>query len=148
MTQEVVWGGRFAAPPDPMMLELTGSLAVDIRLLPHDLRTTCAHAAALVRADLLEPEDAEAIMAACDEILRAWQEGTLPTGSHEDVHSLVEHELTARLGDVGRRIHAGRSRNDLVATDLRLWCKEQGAELAKAALALVQTLTDVADEHT
>ncbi|HEX2195610.1 MAG TPA: lyase family protein, partial [Actinomycetota bacterium] len=118
---EPLWGGRFAHPPDPDMLRLTRSIDVDMRLLPHDLAATKAHARALAAAGLLEAGEVTAVDAACDAIEAAWAAGTLTPGpADEDVHSVVERALTERLGDTGARIHAGRSRNDLVAQDLRL----------------------------
>ena len=119
-----------------------------MRLLPQDLAVTKAHARVLVKAGLLEAADLEVIDAACDALLREWQEGILTVDPvDEDVHSLVERELTRRLGDVGARIHAGRSRNDLVAQDLRLWCRDAAGRLTDLCARLVRTLADRASEH-
>ncbi|HEX2296332.1 MAG TPA: argininosuccinate lyase [Actinomycetota bacterium] len=145
---EPLWGGRFSEPPDPEMLRLTRSIDVDIRLLPHDLEATKAHARVLADAGLLTAGDVDAIDRACDEIASEWSAGTLtPAALDEDVHTLVERELTDRLGDTGARVHAGRSRNDLVAQDLRLWCAEAAGELSAAVAALVEVLADRAEEH-
>ncbi|HEX2056846.1 MAG TPA: argininosuccinate lyase [Actinomycetota bacterium] len=143
-----LWGGRFAAPPHPGMLRLTRSVDVDMRLLPQDLTATKAHARALAAAGLLEADALPAIDAACDAIAAEWAEGSLPLSpADEDVHSVVERTLTERLGDTGARIHAGRSRNDLVAEDLRLWCDDAAAALARRVGTLIEALTDRAEEH-
>ena len=145
---EALWGGRFAEGPHPDMLRLTRSIEVDMRLLAQDVQSTKAHARVLVDAGLLQPADLEAIDGACAAIVAEWEnDGVEPRPFDEDVHSVVERELTARLGDIGARIHAGRSRNDLVAQDLRLWCKAAAQRLADATGALVAALADRADAH-
>ena len=143
-----LWGGRFAEPPHPEMLRLTRSIEVDMRLLPQDLAATRAHARVLVAAGLLTDEEASRVDAACEEIAAAWSAGTLATSPlDEDVHSLVERELTQRLGDTGARTHAGRSRNDLVAQDLRLWCADAAERLGGLVGELVVVLAERAEEH-
>ena len=145
---EPLWGGRFSAGPHPEMLRLTRSVEVDMRLLPYDAAATKAHARALVNAGILEHADLAPVDSACDELTAEWERGTLePDPSDEDVHSVVERELTERLGDLGARIHAGRSRNDLVAQDLRLWCRDAAGRLASAAGGLVSMLAERAGEH-
>lgn len=130
------------------MLRLTRSIDVDMRLLPQDVQSTKAHARVLLDAQLLQPGSAEAIDSACDALLAEWHRGELTPGPlDEDVHSLVERELTERLGEVGARIHAGRSRNDLVAQDLRLWCKTAAERLVVVTESLVGALADRAEEH-
>lgn len=144
----MLWGGRFSGGPHPDMLRLTTSIDVDLRLLPYDCRVTKAHARTLAAAGLLRSDDVPAIDGACDELVDEWERGVLaPDPRDEDVHSLVERELTARLGEVGRRIHAGRSRNDLVATDFRLWCRDAAMALARAASELCDVLARRAEEH-
>ncbi|HET7483691.1 MAG TPA: argininosuccinate lyase [Actinomycetota bacterium] len=142
----MLWGGRFERGPHPEMVAFTRSVDVDLRLLPYDIAATKAHARVLVAAGLLEDSDLPALDAALDDISSAWGSGTLePAPEDEDVHSLVERLLTERLGDLGRRIHAGRSRNDLVATDLRLWCRDAAAEMVDALTELVGFLCDFAE---
>ena len=142
------WGGRFFHDPHPDMLRLTRSLDVDLRLLPYDVEATRAHARALERAGLLDGRDVEAIDAALDALIKEWRAGEIgPDPGDEDVHSLIERILTERLGETGARIHAGRSRNDLVATDLRLYCKDAAGELARRAAGVVAALADLAETH-
>ncbi|MFN2390237.1 MAG: argininosuccinate lyase [Actinomycetota bacterium] len=141
---EVSWAGRFGEGPDPEMLELTRSIATDIRLLGQDGAATAAHARALGRAGLMTETDVAAVEDLCRN-LRPDELGD--AGVAEDVHSLVERFLTERLGDAGRRIHAGRSRNDLVAADLRLWCRAKAEELVHLVCDLVDTIAGIAEEH-
>ena len=144
---DMLWGGRFESGPDPEMMRLTSSLAVDIRLLEYDTAATKAHARTLVKAGLLETEHLASIDAVCDSILAEHKAGALQGATDEDVHSLVERVLTERLGEVGARIHAGRSRNDLVATDLRLYCRDHARRLGHQTTALLDVLSALAERH-
>ncbi len=145
---EAIWAGRFSEGPHPDMLRLTRSIEIDIRLLPYDLAATQAHARALVAAGLLSENEVAEIDRVADDLLAEWERGDLRIAPiDEDVHSLVERELTERLGDAGARIHAGRSRNDLVAQDLRLWCRDAAGRLAGLSRDLVELLTARAEEH-
>jgi argininosuccinate lyase len=145
---EPLWGGRFVAGPAPEMMRLSASIDVDIALLGYDLAATKAHARALEKAGLLDGDSVFAIADACDAILTAVRAGELaPNDGDEDVHSFVERSLTERLGDTGRRIHAGRSRNDLVVTGLRLWCRDAATELTAGVSALVGVIAELADNH-
>ena len=144
----MLWGGRFAAGPDPELMRMSSSMSVDIRLLEQDARVTKAHARTLVKAGLLDAEDLPSIDAVCDSLVAEWRAGKLVPGpDDEDVHSLVERALTERLGEVGARIHAGRSRNDLVATDLRLFCRDRAKELAARTAALLDAIAGQAESH-
>jgi argininosuccinate lyase len=144
----MLWGGRFASGPDDVMMRLTTSVASDIRLLEEDLAATKAHARTLVAAGLLDDAALGEVEAECDVLLAEWRGGALvAAATDEDVHSLVERELTDRLGETGARIHAGRSRNDLVATDFRLWCRARSAELVGLGAELIRVLARRALEH-
>ena len=144
---KMLWGGRFGTGPDPEMLSLTGSLAFDITLLAEDAQATAAHAHVLAAAGLLDETEATSIERACELMVEEWRSGSLKANEDEDVHSLVERELTERLGELGRRIHAGRSRNDLVVTDLRLWSRRRAHELTAKLDRLVSTIADLAEAH-
>ena len=144
----MLWSGRFASGPHPDMFRLTASIETDIRLLPFDLEATRAHARVLSDRDLLSDADVAAIDTACEEILASYEKDQLEFHPRdEDVHSLVERELTERLGDVGARIHAGRSRNDLVAADLRLWTRAQCDLVLSALAGVLDAISDRAEEH-
>jgi argininosuccinate lyase len=145
---EPLWGGRFTADPHPDMLRLTRSVDVDMRLLPEDVDATRAHVRVLAAAGLLADDEVTRIDEACADIVAGWRAGELVPGpADEDVHSVVERLLTERLGDTGARIHAGRSRNDLVAQDLRLWCVAAAERLAGRVADLVEVLATRAEEH-
>ena len=145
----MLWGGRFGSGPHPEMMRITSSMAVDIRLLEEDAAVTKAHARTLVKAGLLDVAHLSSIDAVLDSLVAEWKAGRLqPAPQDEDVHSLVERCLTERLGDVGARIHAGRSRNDLVATDVRLFCRRQAKGLALQATELLDVIAGVAAEHS
>ncbi len=144
---DVVWGGRFRAEPHPEMMRLTRSIEVDIRLLEVDARATKAHARVLAAAGLLARDDLEAIDETLNDLVARADEGRLDDAGDEDVHSLVERVLTEQLGEVGARVHAGRSRNDLVATDLRLWCKETAGRLAALVGDVLSVIAARAEEH-
>ena len=145
MNEAMLWQGRFSHPPHAEMLRLTASVGIDVRLLDADLRATRAHIRALTVAGLLDEVQAEALIETCEALAL---DGALTVSEvDEDVHSLVERALTERLGELGARIHAGRSRNDLVACDLRLWAKEAAHELAHKAAELAGALADRAEEH-
>jgi argininosuccinate lyase len=134
-TPEPLWAGRLAGGLDPAILDFTASLAVDRRLLPYDLRASAVHVRMLARQGLIEPAEAEAIVAAL---------GTVqiePDATDEDVHSAIER----LLGDLGPRVHAGRSRNDQVQTAMRLWAKEACGQLIEAVRGLATALLDRAD---
>jgi argininosuccinate lyase len=140
------WGGRFERGPHPDLMALTASIGTDMRLLPQDLASTRAHARVLAAADLLARKEVARIDQVCEELMKEWEAGTLIADpGDEDVHSLVERLLTERLGETGRRIHAGRSRNDLVANDLRLWCRDAASDTIDDLRALISLIADFGD---
>jgi argininosuccinate lyase len=144
----MMWGGRFGGGPHTEMLALSESLSFDVRLLEQDLASTKAHARVLAAAGLLDPEVLPDVDSSCDALIEEWRAGSLrPTPADEDVHTFVERELTARLPQAGSRIHAGRSRNDLVANDLRLWCRDEARSLRSSVLDLIDVLGARAEEH-
>ena len=124
MTQKA-WGGRFSAPTDKLVEAFTESISFDARLAAVDVRGSQAHARMLADVGLLTGDERDQIVAALDEILGELQGGQLPLRTElEDVHMHIESALIARLGDVGRKLHTGRSRNDQVATDLKLYIRD------------------------
>ena len=132
---EPLWSGRLAGSLDPAILDFTASLAVDRRLLPYDLRASAVHVRMLVRQGLIEPEQADAIVTALGDV------EIEPDATDEDVHSAIER----LLGDLGPRIHAGRSRNDQVQTAMRLWAKDACDNLREGVRALANVLLDRAE---
>ncbi len=131
------------------MFVLTRSTDVDIVLLGADAAATKAHARVLAKAVLLSADEVDAIDGVLDELVRRWGIGELLLAPEdEDVHSLVERTLTEALGETGRKVHAGRSRNDLVAADVRLYSKDAAIALADAVKGLITALADRAEAHT
>jgi len=130
-----LWSGRLAGGLDPAILDFTASLAVDRRLLPHDLRASAVHVRMLARQGLIEQAEADAIVAALASV------EIEPDAADEDVHSAIER----LLGDLGPRVHAGRSRNDQVQTAMRLWAKQACGEAIEAVRELASTLLDRAE---
>ena len=128
-------------------MRLSASTDIDICLLPYDVAATKAHARVLAAAGLLTQDEAGLIEGALGAIEAQWRAGALVLEGDEDVHSLVERLLTQRLGELGARIHAGRSRNDLVATDLRLWCRTEAGAVVGSIAALIEVLGRVAAPH-
>ena len=136
-----LWAGRVAGPPDAEFFAFQRSLPFDARLLAYDLRLNAAWARALERAGLLASPDRERLVAALEAIGRELAPAEAARADAEDVHTLVEAELTRRVGDLGRGIHRGKSRNDQVATDLRLWTADAAEGLAAEATSLAHALT-------
>jgi argininosuccinate lyase len=130
------------------LLRLSRSTDLDLRLLPFDCEVTRAHARTLASSGLLSEDEVHDVDLTCDDIVREWEDGNLPLADvDEDVHSVVERLLTERLGDTGRRIHAGRSRNDLVATDVRLWSRAAAHALGERLGELISVIAGVAEQH-
>src|SRR5262249_29254818 len=113
-----LWGGRFEGGPAAPLAQLSRTVPVRCRLARDDLRASRAHARMLHRAGLLASDEADAMLKALDDLDRAVEEGTFrPTVADEDVHTALERGLLERLGALGGKLRAGRSRNDQVATD-------------------------------
>jgi argininosuccinate lyase len=142
MTQKT-WGGRFSGDTDQRVEAFTESISFDRRLHEHDIRASQAHARMLAEVGLLTADEADRIAAALDAIRGEIERGEFAFSSAlEDIHTHIEQALIERLGDVGRKLHTGRSRNDQVATDLRLWVRtsldEIDGRLHDMQLALVE----------
>ena len=141
-----LWSGRFEGDPDASLIEFGASFAFDRRLFEDDVRGSLAWADALTRAGVLGREDARAIRGALEEILtRAAADPAFFTSEaardDEDVHSFVERELVARIGDAGRRLHTGRSRNEQVSLDLRLYMRRHIPQLQAQVRAVGTSAT-------
>jgi len=118
---EKLWGGRFTAGADPAAERFTGSLAFDRRLWPHDLAGSVAWARALARAGLLSAAERDAIVRGLAAIRDELAAGTFPFRPElEDIHTNIERRLQELIGEVGGKLHTGRSRNDQIAVDERL----------------------------
>ena len=143
-----LWSGRFAGDPDAELFAFGSSFRFDRRLFEDDVRGSLAWAAGLARAGVLSSDDARAIAAGLEEILeKGLNDRSFVSDTHgdEDIHAFVERELVARVGDAGRRLHTGRSRNEQVAVDLRLYLKRRAPQIQRAIALVVHSLVDLAD---
>ena len=146
MTQHL-WSGRFDAAPDPAAFDFGVSFPFDRRLFEDDVTGSLAWAEALVACGALSRDDGDSIRAGLGDILEhGRREPSWVSGDDEDVHSFVERQLVARIGDAGRRLHTGRSRNEQVSVDLRLYLKRRIPRLQGDLRALITTLADQAAE--
>ncbi len=119
------WGGRFAAGPSVVMQEINVSIGFDRRLWRQDIRGSLAHAAMLAQTGIIEAEDERAIRSGLEAIAAEIEGGRFPfVDELEDIHMNIEARLTERIGEAGKRLHTGRSRNDQVALDFRLWVRD------------------------
>ena len=141
-----LWGGRFAAGPARALDALNRSLPIDIRLWPHDIRGSQAWAGALHRAGVLDGDEAQALGDGLARVAERLQAGEGTDAPDEDVHTLVERLLYEEVGGVAGKLHTGRSRNDQVSTDLRLWTLAAIDQLQEALRDVIRALVDRAAE--
>jgi argininosuccinate lyase len=142
-----LWGGRFTSGADPSFAEFNKSFSFDRRLFAVDVRASVAHCEALVAAGVLKAEEADKIKAGLQTILERGQtdDSYFDELESEDVHSFVEARLVEMIGGAGLKLHTGRSRNDQVATDLRLWLREAIDQLLSQARSTQEALLDLAE---
>ncbi|EIW00016.1 argininosuccinate lyase [Thermoanaerobacter thermohydrosulfuricus] len=140
-----LWGGRFKSETDKLMEEFNSSISFDIRLLKHDILGSIAHAKGLYKAGVLTEDELNLIEKGLKEILDETNVGEIP--NDEDVHSYVERLLTEKIGDTGRKLHTGRSRNDQVATDERLYLREEIDKIKEDLIKLIDTLKEMAETY-
>ena len=142
-----LWHGRFEGGPSPELLAFSESLSFDRRLAADDIAGSRAHVRGLVRAGILTGEEGTVVLAALDRVAVELAEGTLEfQPSDEDVHTAIERRVTELAGSAGAKLHTGRSRNDQVATALRLFCKRELTGVAAKVVALQHVLLARADE--
>jgi argininosuccinate lyase len=142
-----LWHGRFASGPADDLLEFTVSLPFDRRLAADDIAGSRAHVRGLGRAGILAGDEVTAVLAALDAVETELSDGSFRfVESDEDIHTAVERRVTELAGSAGAKIHTGRSRNDQVATDLRLWAKRELADLAADVVALGEVILRRAEE--
>ncbi len=142
------WGGRFAAGPAAIMRDINASIGFDRALWRQDIAGSRAHAAMLARVGVLSVEDATAIARGLDDIAAEIEAGRFVfEAALEDIHTNIEARLIERIGDAGRRLHTGRSRNDQVATDVRLWVRDAIDATDAQLVDLMRALATRAAEH-
>ena len=144
-----LWGGRFTGEADAGFARFNQSFSFDRRLFAADIRGSIAHSEALVSAGVLTSEEADEIKTALEQILARGKSNPeyFDELTSEDVHSFVETRLVELVGDTGRKLHTGRSRNDQVATDLRLWLRDEIDALGGLLRNAQQALLDFADAN-
>ena len=144
-----LWGGRFTKETDELVSRFNASISFDRRFLRQDIRGSKAHVTMLARAGVLTEDERDAIIAGLDGILKDAEAGTLEiTEEYEDIHSFVEANLIARIGDAGKKLHTGRSRNDQVALDMRLYIRDEVMEVQDLLKELLTVLNRIMKENT
>ena len=143
-----LWHGRFEEGPDAQAVEFETSIYVDQRMAQDDIHGSKAHVAMLGASGIIPQEDAAQIIEALDGIAKDLECGQLQIDySAEDIHSFIEGVLTDRIGEAGKKVHTGRSRNDQIALDERLYLRHAVPTLQGKIRTLVSVLTDIADQH-
>jgi len=144
-----LWGGRFSGQTDEQADHFHSSISFDRRLYRQDINGSIAHAEMLGRQGIISKPDAEAIVKSLRDILADIESGRLEISADaEDIHSFVETELISRIGDAGRRLHTGRSRNDQVALDMRMYVKEEIDGIKALLVNLLEALLTAAEKHS
>jgi argininosuccinate lyase len=152
MAKSKLWGGRFEAGTSKLMDQFNASLPFDINLMEYDIEGSLAHVKMLGRQDILTAaevkEITEGLKAVKKDLQAELEAGDFDFKEAEDIHSLVEARLTAEIGELGGKLHTGRSRNDQVAVDLRLYLRDQTEQIREMILKFMQVLLQLAEEHT
>lgn len=142
------WGGRFSEATDAFVQRFTASVSFDQRFAKQDIQGSIAHATMLVEAGILTTEEKDAIVNALTDIEKDIAEGRFEWSiALEDVHMNIESELTKRIGITGKKLHTGRSRNDQVATDIRLYLRDEVDVIAKELTRLQQSVLSIAERE-
>lgn len=143
-----LWGGRFTKATDSFTDHFHSSISFDSRMYKEDILGSCAHAAMLGKQGIIPQADSELIIATLKDILDDIEAGTVKFDEKaEDIHMNIETILISRIGDVGKRLHTGRSRNDQVALDIRMYLKEQITDIKELVKELVIVLNNIAEKN-
>ncbi len=146
---QMMWAGRSSKEVDSKVNDFNSSISFDGRMYRHDIQGSIAHATMLGEQGIISMSDSLEIIGGLKEILADIDSGALQLDmAAEDIHMFIEAELTKRLGDVGKRLHTARSRNDQVALDIRLYLRDEIKTLADMVAELVTVLCDIAEENT
>lgn len=144
-----MWAGRFSKEVDETVNAFNSSISFDGRMYRHDIQGSIAHATMLGQCGIISKSDSEKIIDGLKGILTDIENGSLEMDmTAEDIHMFIEAELTKRLGDVGKRLHTSRSRNDQVALDIRLYLRDEIKEIKALVLKLADVLCNMAQKHT
>ncbi|WP_428614771.1 argininosuccinate lyase [Shewanella sp.] len=144
-----LWGGRFSQESSTLFKLFNDSLPVDYRLVEEDIIGSIAWADAITGVGILTQEECQSLKQALQDLLDEVKDKpeTILASGAEDIHSFVEQALIAKVGDLGKKLHTGRSRNDQVATDLKLWCKKEGQALLELLAQLKAALLSLAERE-
>ena len=147
--QKKMWGGRFNRAPNEDFWEFERSFGFDKRLLPYELALDCAWARALEKIKILSADETKKLLAALDSIEKraAAESSWLDSSKAEDVHHFVESALAEALGPLGHKLHTGRSRNEMIVTEFRMFIKSASAEMQTAVAALIAAFLDQAERN-
>ena len=144
-----LWGGRFQKSTDKKVDDFNSSIRFDKRMYKQDIKGSMAHAAMLGRCGIIPEEDSRAIIDELKNILKDIEDGKVEfLIDAEDIHMNIEKLLTDRIGDAGKRLHTGRSRNDQVALDIRMYLMDEMEEIREMLLHAMDVITELASEHT
>ena len=136
---EKLWAGRFAKASDALADDFNSSIHFDCRMYRQDIQGSMAHAAMLVQCGILTQEDGVVLTAGLQGVLSDLETGALTFDPQaEDIHMFVESELTKRVGEIGKKLHTARSRNDQVALDLRLYLRDACGEIRTELISLLE----------
>lgn len=143
-----LWGGRFTKETDQLVYNFNASIAFDQKFYHQDIQGSIAHVTMLAKVGILTEEEKSQIITGLTSILQDIENGTLLiTSEYEDIHSFVEATLIDRIGDVGKKLHTGRSRNDQVALDMKLYTRDEIKTIKKLVFELMQTLHTMMKDH-
>jgi len=147
-TKKRMWGGRFQEETDKLVQDFNASIEIDQTLALQDIQGSIAHATMLAKQNIISADEAKTIIDGLNTIQTDIEAGNFTWSVElEDVHMNIEHELTNRIGAVGGKLHTARSRNDQVATDFRLWCREENEIIASMLHELRHVLVELSEEH-
>lgn len=143
-----LWGGRFTRETDQLVYRFNASIDFDKKFYRQDMEGSMAHAKMLASIGILTQEELDQILKGIEGILRDVENGDLEiTEEYEDIHSFVEAVLTDRIGDAGKKLHTGRSRNDQVALDMKLYTRDELVSIRQEVFSLIQTCHKLMEEH-
>ncbi len=144
----MLWGGRFSEQLNSSALEFSSSLKFDINLILEDIECSKAHSEMLFKINIINEDELKKIIDGLNLIEVEWKTGTWkPNPSKEDIHSIIESRLKELIGNTAEKLHTGRSRNDQVATDLRLWIKKQTTKIKNEIIDFQKTLLQICEEN-
>ncbi len=143
-----MWSGRFATPLDQLTEQYNNLITFDLKLLPYDVIGSIAHVKGLVKAEVLTENEGEIIITELKVISEKYAQGAIEVDKNdEDVHMLIKRLLTLKLGELGKKVHTGRSRNDQVACATKLYVKEQIEKISEELTAFITILEQLKVKH-